>query len=131
MELSRLIYGRHGHSHKDKNGAVICQYDSAAGLGDGFHNWMGALMGCVLSPDKAKLLLDSVIVAIDAVCKGVRALIEKEGLDPAEITLWCEWFSIDQHDADRKAAGVRSMCAMVSRSRSLSSAGSFGKKPKC
>ena len=29
-------------------------------------------MGCVLSPDKAKLLLDSVIVAIDAVCKGVR-----------------------------------------------------------
>ena len=29
-------------------------------------------MGCVLSPDKAKLLLNTVIVAISAVCRGVR-----------------------------------------------------------
>ena len=33
---------------------------------------MGALMGCVLSPDRAKLLLNTVIVAIQAVVKGVR-----------------------------------------------------------
>eukprot|EP00966_Prymnesium_polylepis_P278306 6430360-Prymnesium_polylepis.1 len=33
---------------------------------------MGALMGCVLSPDKEKILLNNVLVAIQAVCKGVR-----------------------------------------------------------
>ena len=54
------------------SGAVECHYDSAAGLGRGFKSWMGALMGCVLSPDKAKMLLNSVVVAINAVCKGVK-----------------------------------------------------------
>ena len=33
---------------------------------------MGALMGCVLSPDRAKLLLDSVLRAITAVARGVK-----------------------------------------------------------
>ena len=42
----------------------ITRYDSAAGLGKPFKNWMGALMGCVLSPDRAKLLLNTILVAI-------------------------------------------------------------------
>jgi ribonuclease HI len=68
VELTALIYGD-GSSTDD---AVRCQYDSAAGLGAVFKNNMGTLMGCVLSPDKAKLLLNTVVVAIQAVCKGVR-----------------------------------------------------------
>ena len=68
VELTARIYGTAVRPEE----AVTCHYDSAAGLGDGFKNWMGALMGCVLSPDRCKLLLNSVIVAIDAICKGVR-----------------------------------------------------------
>ena len=68
VELATLIFGSHDQSQE----AVRCQYDSAGGLSDEFGNYMGALMGCVLSPDKAKILLNSVLVAIQAVCKGVR-----------------------------------------------------------
>ena len=68
QHLAALIYGSAAEPEK----AVTCHYDSAAGLGDGFKNWMGALMGCVLSPDRAKLLLNTVIVAINAVCRGVK-----------------------------------------------------------
>ena len=67
-DLTLLIYG----SADDPEGATTCHYDSAAGLGHGFKNWMGALMGCVLSPDRAKLFLNSVIAAVHAVVKGVR-----------------------------------------------------------
>ena len=67
-QLALMIYG----SAAEPEAAVKCHYDSAAGLGHGFNNWMGALMGCVLSPDKAKILLNTVFVAIQAVCKGVR-----------------------------------------------------------
>lgn len=68
VELATLIFG----SHDQSQDAVRCQYDSAGGLSDEFGNYMGALMGCVLSPDKAKILLNSVLVAIQAVGKGVR-----------------------------------------------------------
>ena len=65
-ELARTIYG---HA-LDPEGAVRCRYDTAAGLGDAFTNWMGALMGDPLNPDKAKLVLNSVVHAIQAVVKG-------------------------------------------------------------
>ena len=68
VEIATLIYGTHDGSQA----AVRCQYDSAGGLSGEFENYMGALMGCVLSPDKAKVLLNSVLVAIQVVCKGVR-----------------------------------------------------------
>lgn len=68
QQLTLMIYGAAAEPEK----AVTCHYDSAAGLGDGFKNWMGALMGCVLSPDRAKLLLNTVLVAIKLVCKGVK-----------------------------------------------------------
>lgn len=51
---------------------VRCRYDSEAGLGDEFLNWMGALMGCVLSPDKAKILLNTIVAAISLVARGVK-----------------------------------------------------------
>ena len=38
-----------------------CRYDSAGGLGDAFANNMGALMGCVLSPGRAKLFMNSIV----------------------------------------------------------------------
>jgi len=59
IELTALIYG----AADDPEGAINCQYDSAGGLGDPFKNRMGALMGCVLSPDKAKILLNSIDAA--------------------------------------------------------------------
>ena len=66
--LVTLIYGKHG----DYDAAVKCQYDSSVGLSEAFHNFMGRLMGCVLSPDEAKLVLNTVVVAISMVAKGVR-----------------------------------------------------------
>ena len=72
-ELAERIYGKAcGKGETEPDGqCVTCHYDSAGGLGEGFQNHMGALMGCVLSPDKAKLLLNTVLVAIEAVCSGV------------------------------------------------------------
>ena len=49
------------------------------------------------------------------VVRGVRALIASEGIDPATLTIWMDWFSIDQLDTVRKAAGVRSMITYVQR----------------
>ena len=67
VELALMIYGAHG----DVEEAVQCYFDSAAGLGDGFGNYMGALMGCVLSPDKAKIFLNSIACAIVVHVRGV------------------------------------------------------------
>ena len=49
-----LIYGGY-------NGVapVQCRYDLTGGLSPVFENWLGWLMGCVLSPDKAKVFLDT------------------------------------------------------------------------
>ena len=54
------------------NGGTPCRYDSAAGLGGLFLNSMGALMGCVLSPDKAKIFLNSLLAAIKLHVTGAR-----------------------------------------------------------
>lgn len=61
--------------------SVQCQYDSAAGLGEPFSNHMGRLMGDVLAPDQAKILLNSVICAIRAVAKGVTLYVT--------CAMWC------------------------------------------
>ena len=66
--LVSLIYGKHG----DYDAAVKCRYDSSVGLSEPFHNFMGRLMGCVLSPDEAKLVLNTVVVAIAMVARGIR-----------------------------------------------------------
>ena len=67
-ELALRIFGHAG----DPDSAVQCRYDSEGGLGDSFGNDSGALMGCVLSPDRAKIMLNSIILAIRATCSGVR-----------------------------------------------------------
>ena len=97
QELTLRIYG----SVADKEGCVACKYDSAAGLGEGFKNWMGALMGCVLSPDKAKLFLNTVLVAIKAVCSGISLWGYAEGearriKQAAYADDWCGVFSSEQ-----------------------------------
>ena len=68
VDLAGLIYGR----HKGDPACVTCHYDSAAGLGGGFANHMGSLMGCVLSTEDARIFLNSLITAIFAVARGVR-----------------------------------------------------------
>jgi hypothetical protein len=68
IDLAGLIYGR----YKGDPGCVTCHYDTAAGLGGGFANHMGSLMGCVLSTEDARIFLNSLITAIFAVARGVR-----------------------------------------------------------
>ena len=68
IDLALLIYG----AADDPAHAVDCQFESAAGLSGKFKNPRGALMGCVLSPDKAKILLNSIVAAISLHIKGVR-----------------------------------------------------------
>ena len=52
----------------------------------------------------------------EVVCRGVRALITDQGVDPEKLTIWLDWFSIDQLDEVRKAAGVKSMISYVTHS---------------
>ena len=52
-------------------GEMAGVYDSAHGTCEEFKIYMGALMGCVLSPDRAKLLLDTVVTAIRLHTRGV------------------------------------------------------------
>ena len=52
-------------------GEMMGVYDSAHGTCEDFGIFMGALMGCVLSPDRAKLILDTVVVAIRLHTRGV------------------------------------------------------------
>ena len=68
IRITALIYGESG---VEADG-IRCRYDSAAGLGAPFNNYMGALMGCVLSPDRAKILLNTVVVAVALHARGVR-----------------------------------------------------------
>ena len=48
-------------------------------------------------------------------CKGLQALVEREKLDTSRVALWCDWFSIDQVDAEKKVSGVRSMIHYTTR----------------
>ena len=52
-------------------GELTGEYDSAHGLGDPFRIYMGVLMGDVLSPHRAKILLDAVALAVRATAVGV------------------------------------------------------------
>ena len=105
--LTKKIYG----GPADPGGAVRCQYDSAAGLGAPFNNTAGALMGCVLSPDKAKLLLNTVVVAIAAVCRGFKLWghDEEGGLDAlrarvAQVAFADDWIGMFESEADLRKA---------------------------
>ena len=49
-----------------------CRLDTAAGLSERFENWMGVLMGCKLSTDRSKILLNTVLCAIRACVRGLR-----------------------------------------------------------
>ena len=51
-------------------GELTGEYDSAFGLGDAFQIYMGVLMGCMLSPDRAKVLLDSVAAVSVGIIDG-------------------------------------------------------------
>ena len=68
IELVGKIYGagRAVAAH-----AVECQFDTSIGLSATFKNHMGALMGEVLSPDRAKIMLNSILWAIKLHVHGV------------------------------------------------------------
>ena len=53
------------------------------------------------------------------ICSGIRALIEREGIDPAHLTLWLDYFSIDQVDAAKKELGVQSMLYYASKCEAM------------
>ena len=64
--LVALIYGGF-----DGKPPVQCKLDTAAGLSAAFSNWMGWLMGCVLSPDKAKIFLNICLLVMRVQMRGV------------------------------------------------------------
>ena len=77
LNLAASIYGgavraSGGTTHCCPTEGVSCRYDSRGGLGGAFANGMGALMGCVLSPDKAKLFMNSLVAAIHMSVRGAR-----------------------------------------------------------
>ena len=69
IELVGQIYGA-GRAMAAE--AVECQFDTAVGLSASFKNHMGALMGEVLSPDRAKIILNSILWAIHLHVHGVQ-----------------------------------------------------------
>ena len=69
IELVGQIYGA-GRAVAAE--AVECQFDTSIGLSASFRNHMGALMGEVLSPDRAKIFLNSVLWAIKLHVHGVQ-----------------------------------------------------------
>ena len=68
IHIAARIYG----THEADPDCCVCQHDSSGGLGGKFANWMGSLMGCVLSTEKARLFLNTLVVAIAAVAKGIK-----------------------------------------------------------
>ena len=69
IELVGKIYGA-GRAVAAE--AVECQFDTSIGLSASFKNHMGALMGEVLSPDRAKIILNSILWAIHLHVHGVQ-----------------------------------------------------------
>ena len=69
IELVGQIYGA-GRAVAAE--AVECQFDTSIGLSASFRNHMGALMGEVLSPDRAKIILNSILWAIHLHVHGVQ-----------------------------------------------------------
>jgi ribonuclease HI len=69
IELVGQIYGA-GRAVAEE--AVECQFDTSIGLSAPFRNHMGALMGEVLSPDRAKIILNSILWAIKLHVHGVQ-----------------------------------------------------------
>lgn len=59
-DLLGQVYG----GQRGEPSHVQCQYETGAGLGAPFANRMGRLMGCPVSPDSAKILLNTVLMAI-------------------------------------------------------------------
>lgn len=77
------------------------------------HSWWDRT-GAQAAPDFTSG--DQKHLKFEVVCRGVRGLITDQGVDPAKLTVWLDWFSIDQLDEVRKAAGVKSMISYVTRS---------------
>ena len=68
VDIALAIYGQ----GSDDPRAVRCRYDSSGGLSDSFVNGVGALMGCPLSTDRARIFLNAVIIAIQVHTHGLR-----------------------------------------------------------
>ena len=90
--LALLLYG----GYRGDPRATKCQFDSAAGLSAPFSNWMGWLMGCVLSPDKSRLLLNSIAIAIRSKAKGVRLWGFDDPRGPSGEQAAVAWRAIEQ-----------------------------------
>jgi len=89
--------------------AVECQFDSSVGLGETFKNYMGALMGEVLSPDRAKIMLNSILCAIKLFVHGVPLFGFKENSDGyirtlAQMAYADDWAGTFNSEADLRRA---------------------------
>ena len=68
VRLAARVYG----AHVDDPNVAKCVYDSSGGLSESFSNGCGALMGCPLSTDRARIFLNSIVVAIDSTVRGFK-----------------------------------------------------------
>ena len=89
--------------------AVECQFDSSVGLGKTFKNYMGALMGEVLSPDRAKIMLNSILCAIKLFVHGVPLFGFEENSDGyirtlAQMAYADDWAGTFNSEADLRRA---------------------------
>ena len=76
-------------------------FDSAHVMGDDFKIYIGSLMGCVLSPDRAKLLMNTMGVVIRLVARSVR-LWACEG-SIAQLVYCDDWLGIFTNEAELQA----------------------------
>jgi hypothetical protein len=79
------------------------QYDSAHGLGEEFKLRMGVLQGCVLSPSRAKLLLNTLVVAIRAHARGFR-LWQAQGRSVSQLVYCDDWLGCFETSEDLVSA---------------------------
>jgi hypothetical protein len=120
IELVGQIYGA-GRAVAEE--AVECQFDTSIGLSAPFKNHMGALMGEVLSPDRAKIILNSILWAIKLHVHGVQLFgfgEDEEGRIRAIASLAYadDWAGTFSSEADlRRAWAIWSVWVPISGSK--------------
>ena len=85
---------------------LVGRYDTEHGLSDEFNILEGVLMGCTESPDKLRLLLNSIAAAICVACNGMRLWgdTSRAVRRVAQALLADDWVGLFESDEDRYKA---------------------------
>ena len=117
VEMAELTLRIFGRAHKTSEW-VQCRYESAGGLSSPFANWMGWWMGWPLSPVRAKLLINSIIVAINCCVRGVKLDENESGNRGAQLVFGDDWMGMFEKMADvHKVWGIWNLWARITASK--------------